>query len=69
MSEGQIILIALCAPSALLITFFVLYELYDRNIKIFRMAVTLIITFVSTVIALIIDRTDRRYQEARKEIE
>jgi hypothetical protein len=67
MEASTIILIALCAPSALLITFFVLYELY--TLKIFKMATALIITFVTTVIALIVSGTNRRYQEARKEIE
>lgn len=65
----MIILISLCAPSALLIAFFVLYELYSRNIKIFRMATLLILTFVGCVITLIIESTNRRYKEAAKEIE
>jgi hypothetical protein len=47
----------------------VLYELYVRNIKIFKMAAMLIVTFVSAAITLIIEGTDRRYKEARKEIE
>jgi hypothetical protein len=69
MEATTIILICLCAPSALLITFFVCYELYSRNIKIFRMAVALILTIVSLIIALIREQTVRRYKEAIKEIE
>lgn len=65
MSEGQIILLCLCAPSALLITFFVLYELYDRNIKIFRMAIVLVLA----AIAALFEKLDSKYQEASKEIE
>lgn len=65
MSEGQIILTALCAPSALLITFFVLYELYVRNIKIFRMAVVIVLA----AIAALFEKLDSSYGRARKEIE
>jgi hypothetical protein len=36
--------------------------------KKLKMATALIITFVATVIALILEGTDKRYKEARKEL-
>jgi hypothetical protein len=69
MSYKQIALVIVTTPSAALITFFVIYELYSRNIKLFKMGTALILTFITTVIALIVSSTNRRYQEARKEVE
>jgi uncharacterized protein YacL len=65
MSEGQIILICLTAPSALLIAFFICYELYSRNIKIFRM----LITILMAAFAVLFEKLGQRYEEAVKEIE
>jgi hypothetical protein len=62
--EDKIILIRITVPVIVYIVILICVEL-----KIFRMAVTLILTFISAVIALILERTGRRYQEARKEIE
>jgi hypothetical protein len=63
MEASTIILLSLTAPSALLITFFVLYELY--TLKIFRMAVVVILAWMASLF----ERLDRRYEEAAKEIE
>ena len=62
---SQVILVALCAPSALLITFFVLYELYYYNATKVRMAVVITL---AAIVALF-EKLDTKYNKAAKELE
>jgi hypothetical protein len=65
MEATTIILICLTAPSALLILFFVIYELYSRNVKIFRMAVVIVLAWM----AALAERMSSRWERAKQEVE